>query len=325
MDITIKDVAKKAGVSIATVSRVINNRDRVKDSTRQKIKSVIEELNYKPNQTARTMVMGLSRSIGLIVPTLTNEYWAYLAEHIQEELLARNYTLILLIADTYSEQLVAFKNMKENKVAGIIYCGTIYKSIIEEYNLPSIVTLYDKIDKISSVSSDDINGSFNAVNYLFELGHKKIGFIGGKSVDNDRECGYKKSYKFNNTPIRDKYIYRIDYISNKTIEKATKSLLKEGVTAFFCAADEMAITNISILQNMGYKVPDDISVIGYDNIKHSRLIKPRLTTVNQPVKNIAKSLIENIMKTIEKDKTPQDKVLETNLIIRESAIKLTNK
>lgn len=331
---TIKDVAKAAGVSIATVSRIINKNGSVSCETRKIVEEVIERLNFQPDQAARTMVMKVSKYIGLIIPNLSNEYWAVLTEVIQRELWTKGYNLMLCIAGEDKESLrrekEILKKLLERNVDGVIYYHPPSSSngsknnIIEKYvdaGIP-IVTLEQELPFISRVSGDHFHGAKNAVDHLINLGHRKIAFIGGTIGIPEREFGYRNALMFNNIAVNEKLIRRTQSSFNDGFE-AVKDLIdsKKDFTAVFCWNDLIAFGAIKALENASINVPKDIAVVGYDDITMASLFKPALTTVRQPMHEIGVNVVELLFETIKNQGTnfhPKNILLQMQLVIRES-------
>ncbi|MFJ5717027.1 LacI family DNA-binding transcriptional regulator [Neobacillus sp. NPDC093127] len=336
MKCTIKDVAKEARVSIATVSRVINNQDKVKSSTRRKVEAAIKKLQFNPNQIARTLINGETKSVGLIVPHLSNDYWSQVAEVIQEELWQLGYTVMLCttsVVENPVEREIAFlKNFINRNVDGIIF-GTLrdfssfnhpdIKEILETKEV-SIVAFDQRIPGISSVNGDHMDGAQIAVKHLIELGHKQIAYIGGTLLNPDRELGYRNAHVIKNLAVNESIIKRgsatFDFGYTSMVELLTSN---EEFTALFCGNDLIAVGALQAIESKGLKVPEDVAIVGYDDINISTMIKPALTTIRQPIKEMAKSAVELLVEMIETRETieiaPKNLMFQMELIIRESA------
>ncbi len=213
--ITIKEVAKEAGVSIATISRVLNGKDRVKLQTRQKIEEAIRRLDFQPDQTARSMIKKETKTIGLIVPQLSNEYWALLAEVMQEKLWDMGYSLIACSTQNNVEKEQAFlKTLLEKKVDGIIYGSTSFSAedmsplqALREREIP-VVSMTQRIPGVNCVVGDHLQGAKDAVEHLISLGHQRIAYLGGPHVTHDRELGYLNAMFMHQLAVDDALIKR---------------------------------------------------------------------------------------------------------------------
>ncbi|RXZ82619.1 LacI family transcriptional regulator [Paenibacillaceae bacterium] len=329
---TIKEVAKAAGVSIATVSRVINGKDRVKTSTRLRVEEAISKLNYQPDLIARTMIIKETKTIGLVVPQLSNEYWAILSEVIQEELWLKGYTLILCSTDRRIDHEIAFIEMfMERKVDGIIFgSASMVKDTTEKYfeqvrqsGIP-IVALDQRISGMDMVIGDHLQGAADAVEHLISLGHQEIAYLGGPAISIERKLGFYNAFIKHGMQVNNELVN--DQATSKNFTQfgydAIKELLlaKQSFTAVFCGNDLVAIGAIKSLEESGMRVPDDVAVIGYDDISMARLYKPALTTVSQPIRDIGKAAVDLLVESIKTGKVlpPRKTLFHMQLVVRES-------
>ncbi|MFC4776917.1 LacI family DNA-binding transcriptional regulator [Paenibacillus sp. GCM10023252] len=328
--LTIRDVAERAGVSIATVSRVLNGKDRVLRSTREKVQSAIEELDFQPDYIARSMVMKETKTVGLLLPGLTNEFWATLAEYIEKSLWERGYTMTLCMIgnEGVDKERAALRSFADKKVDGIIFCVShLFADYTERhsasgpFDIPG-VSFELEISGMSSVQGDHIQASRQAVDHLLDLGHTEIAYIGGPIVSPDRELGYRQALLTRQIAASEALIQRGD----PTIafgREAARRLVdnKTPFTAIFCGNDLMAIGAIQELMSRGLRVPEDISVVGYDDINAAALVTPTLTTVRQPIDLIAQSLVDllfNRMTGLEQPQQSRKLLFPMELIVRGS-------
>lgn len=313
MKVTIKEVAREANVSIATVSRVLNGKDKVKNSTRIRIQETINKMNFSPDQAARSMTMKETKTIGLVVPKLANEYWALQSDVIQEALWAKGYTLIICPTDLNANKEAAFLKMfLERNVDGIIYGYTnldndtdqeIERQLkrIKLQNIP-IISLTDGLTGVNCVLSDDLQGGTDAVKHLISLGHRRIGYIG--SPLSARELGYHNALMLHKIPVDEEIIVRAD---NAFIQpsffgyETVKSLLSRGAhfTALFCANDLIAVGAIKSLEEAGIDVPRQVSVVGFDDISIAKLYRPTLTTVHKPIAEMGRNAVDILFALIQ--------------------------
>lgn len=334
LKVTIKDVAKRAGVSIATVSRVLNGKDRFSKATKEKVLRAVEGLNYFPDHTAKAMINKSTRSIGLIVPQLSNEYWAILSENIQDELWQRGYTVIICSTNHQLEKETAYlRMMVERRVDGIIIGSSAvtlrnsndYSHIedIKKYSIP-LVSLDTQIPGIKCVVGDHLQGSFDATEHLIRLGHRNIAYIGGPAVSIERELGFRKAMMLSGLEVNDSLVV-LDYAQSSDFGgTAVEKLCQSGVPfdAVFCGNDLIALGAMKALENRGLQVPQDTAVIGYDDITLASLVKPGLTTVRQPLRRMGQELIHLLLDEehiLDGARTsPKKVVLPTELVVRES-------
>jgi len=334
MKTTIKDVANEAGVSIATVSRVLNNKDRVKSSTRKKIEEVILKLNFNPDQIARTMINKETTTIGLLVPNLTNEFWAAVSENVQDELWKEGYTTLLCATSTWEDpakrEEAFFKNFIQRKVDGVIYAtltdfhqNNYHPGIKELINAGIPVVTYDQnIPGVSKVRGAHLQGALTAVEHLITLGHEKIAYIGGPLFSPDRELGFRNAHTINRLEVDESLIKR----GSPTFEFGDKAMdellqLNKKFTAVFCGNDMIALGAMQRLHNAGITVPEEMAIVGYDDIQMSRLIKPALTTVQQPIREMSATIVKlliNLINNKDVDMPPPNLMFDMKLIVRES-------
>jgi LacI family transcriptional regulator len=333
MKITIKEVAKEAGVSIATVSRVINGKDRIKPSTKERVEDAILKFNFSPDQIARSMIGKETKSIGLLVPQLSNEYWALLAEVIEEELWRQGYTLWLCtsstLEDSLKKEMAVIDSFIQRKVDGIIYSsysGTdehfpAFIDKLKQCPVP-LVAFEQRIPGISQIHGDHLHGAMDAVKHLIQLGHRRIAYIGGPLVSPERELGYRNAHTLHNLAVDEGLISRGEPIfrfGNQAMRELLES--RQHFTAVFCGNDLIALGAIQALENAGVRVPDDVAIVGYDDIHIASLFKPALTTVRQPLKEMGRTLVEKLLSLLETGNVsnqPCHLVFPMELVIRDS-------
>ena len=328
---TIKDVAKEANVSIATVSRVINGKDKVKKLTKEKVQTAINKLNYVPDRAARTMKNSKTKTIGMLIPVLTNEYWAEMAEVVQQSLMMQGYTLIISSGSWHEENYHAFMTTCiERKIDGLILGARLPENTIrlDEYaaaGLP-IVTVSMRQEKYTSITGDDINCALTGVNYLIGLGHKRIAYIGSATTGLERELGYRNALMLGGLPVDERIVLGgrneyVDYFSQYGYQCALQLVeSRHEFSAIFCSNDLIAIGALKALDEQGIKVPEDVSIIGVDDISMASFYRPSLTTLKQPIRQMAETAVEMILKQIDKleELTAKHIVFPMKLVIRES-------
>jgi LacI family transcriptional regulator len=334
MKVTIKEVAKEAGVSIATVSRVLNRKGGIKGETVDKVQMAIEKLHYHPDLIARTMIVKETKTVGLVVPKLSNEYWALLSELIQEELWDSGYSLVLCSTDRQIDKERAFMKMfVERQVDGIIYGGLPmnhfrshedYTHIerVKERNIP-IISFDPNVPGIPCVVGDHLQGAFDAVEHLIRLGHQRIAYIGGPAVGVERELGYRKAFMMNGYPIDEKLMVIGPSESMDFGFAGMTELIASGepFTAVFCGNDMIALGVMKAAYNAGLQLPEDLAIVGYDDINLAGLFKPMLTTVRQPMRDMSKSVVRELSQIMEDPSlihVAKKYVFPMELVIRES-------
>lgn len=336
-NLNIKDIAKIAGVGPSTVSRVLNNRPDVNEETRKKVLEIIEKYNYIPNNSARNLKRTESKNIGILVKGVYNPFFAQIIKSIEEKIDENGFSMILHYNDYNSNDFeAAIELIKEKKLKGLICLGGDFEHINEEQlkalNTPIVLSstkISDELDKsvLSSVSIDNEKSSFIAVDYLCKLGHKKIGIIAtgesDKSIGKQRIQGYKKGLKENNIEFNSDLLEIGDY-TFKSGFNAMKKLLdkKLDITAVFATSDIMAIGASKAILESGMKIPNDISIVGFDGLEYSEYFHPSITTIKQPQEQIGYKTIDILIDIIKNNGKHKHIVLDTKLIIRESCQKI---
>ncbi len=333
MKITIREVAKEAGVSIATVSRVLNGKEGIRSSTKKRVEKAIHKYNFSPNQIARSMIVKESKSIGLLVPQLSNEFWATLAEVIEAELWLHGYTLFLCTSSTKEDSLLkekaAIHSFLQRKVDGIIYSTSsgsdrefqAFTENLKQQDVP-IIAFDQRIPGMNQIYGDHIQGAMDAVKHLILLGHTHIAYIGGPLVSPERELGYRNAHTVHNIQVDENLIFRGEP-NFQFGHEATSKLMASGTpfTAIFCGNDLIALGAIHVMEAAGLNVPDHVAVVGYDDINMAGFSKPMLTTVHQPIEEMGKTVVDEILRSIHRGNSIGQichLVFPMKLVIRES-------
>lgn len=329
---TIKDVAKEANVSIATVSLVINNNARISQDTRKKVLRAIKKLNYHPSRSARGLVSRKTGNIGFV---LTEEHFLrtepfYTKIFLGTEFEARTkdyYVLLATVNSSYSEGDFLPRFIVEKNFDGIVIAGKVPDSLIEsilEYKKPTVfVDFSPNNGDYPIVLTDNIKGGQLATEHLIAYGHKKIAFIGGEISHpsiSDRLQGYKLALQKAKIDIDESLIVTNDnYLSRQNGCSSAELLIdrRKDVTAIFAANDATAIGIMQCLKNKGIEVPDGISVIGFDDVEADLLIDPPLTTMRVPKLNMGIEAVQLMLQIINSKNVKAKKVLvPVELIVR---------
>ena len=335
--VSIKDIAKEASVSIATVSYVINNKKNVSKKTREKVQSIIDKLGYRTNIIARSLRTKSTKAIGVIVPDISTPFTSQVVRGMEEIAKTAGYTLILgchyydIVEEERQVQVFL-----DQFIDGIILFNGFDNSLFVEVVSKKIpLVLVDrkvKNENIPSVTVDNIKGVESAVDYLVLKGHKKIGYVTfdykNHTIVKERYDGYCRGLKKNKIQYNEGYVVNTDIFRLKEIEGTYEFMKKYFLTskdiptAFITISDFNAYGIILAARETGLEVPEDISVIGYDNIIFSKLIDPPLTTVKQPKKLMGRTGMELLIKIISNKKLKQKNiVLKTEIIERDSVSK----
>jgi len=334
MTITIKHVAKKANVSISTVSRVINDSKPVNDDIKRRVFEVIEELGYTPNPVARSLVMKKSKLIGVIVPDIASSFIGEVLNAIED--IAKTYGYDIILCNTYGElkqELRYFKLLKSKQVEGIIFTTRMlmdaHKELFKDYDLPLVMINRDGTDLgILSVAINHERAAFDMTSYLIHLGHKNIVLIrngeDAESFGTDQMKGYERALKENGMTFSRDQVYE-GYFSMEEAYKLVDNMLKDGnkPDAIVATSDEMAVGAINAAVDNGLQVPKDLSVSGAYDSKMSRYYRPKLTTVKYPIYDIGAIAVRLIIKKIN-GQEPKEKLIQMpyELVIRDSTRKL---
>ena len=340
MNTTIKDVAKVANVSITTVSRVSNGSKGVSAKTRRRVLNAIKELGYSPSAMASGLKTRISKSIGIAVPDTIGDFYGDVINGIESVATENEYNLIIsLNHHIIKEELAAVNFFKAKKVDGAILVTTsgdddyVHSLIDEGYN----IVLLDRDPhglKVDTVKIDNFRGGYIATEYLLNLGHSNILFIEGVSyIDSSKERfnGYKRALKDNKIKFNPDFILNGDFLVDSGYVSVKKYLEKHGLnfTAVFAANDQMAIGAIKSLNDKGISVPDEVSVVGFDDSYISPYVIPSLTTIKQRREEMGKIATELLLDRISyrdtKGKTPRQIIIPVELIKRKSAIPVSSK
>ncbi|MNJ41956.1 Catabolite control protein A [compost metagenome] len=324
--VSIKDVAKHAGVSVATVSRVLNNSGYVGEDTRKKVEKTIKELNYKPNEVARSLFKKQSNTIGLIVPDIMNPFFPELARAVEDTAIKLGYNVILCNSDGDGEKEQNYLDvLQQQYVNGIIVSSnTLTATQIERLNIP-VVSIDRVISKgLPTIVVENKKGAMIATRYLQSKGCSRIGHIRGNSTvvnAEERAEGYKEIV--GKEPwFKESFIVDGKYDMQSSIEATLELLNKHPeIDGIFAANDIMAIGAIKAVYQLGKKVPEDIAIIGFDGIGLSKATTPELTTVVQPIYEMGEKATTMLVSLMEQQQ-PADKeiykILDVKLIERES-------
>lgn len=331
MKITRNEVAKHAGVSSATVSRVFNNKASVDEMLRQRVLSVARELDYKPNAIARSLKTNETKQLAYIVEDISNPIFSEVAVGFQSEAFKHGYIVNLCVADELLDRYL--ENFVNHRIEGILV-GSMPKSLkseklekLADYGISIVVNKAVNInnDRISVLDSDFEDGINQAVMHLLELGHSKIGYLDGKGKGTEYDVRYKTFVNclLDNNIFFDTNNIVFNELGMKEDFKTGHILMDElldrktDITAVMCTNDFMALGAAVAIQKKGIRIPDDISIIGYDNIIFSEATYPQLTTINQPKFELGVRAVELILKQRNGEPGVYEK-LPARLIVRGS-------
>ncbi len=329
MKVTIKDIARLAGVSTATVSKVVNGKDqKISSATRTRVMAIIEEAGYVPNRIASSMVTKKTKTLGLIIPDIANPFFPEIARGAEDLANREGYTLILCNSDNNLEKEDAYIDMLQEKmVDGIIFTAsssrTEISSALKRVRIP-VITVDRDIDGLKSqkkIIVDNEIGAFDAVTYMTERGYKSILHLSGPMTSKpaqERYSGYLRALASKNIKPVENHLISGTYTGEWGFNGVQK-LIDEGVEfdGLFCGNDLIALGALKALQHNGIKIPTEVGVVGFDDIYMATMVSPELTTVRQPNYDMgfqAAELLVNTIQNIEVGDTQE--TLKTHLIVR---------
>jgi len=328
--ITINDVAAKAGVSKATVSRVINNAEGVSSDLVEKVNSAIKELDFRPNSLARSLKVHKSKSIGLIIPSTENPVFLTVLKQVELTAMRYGFSLVLCNSDGNTDKEVSLINLLiEKQTDGIVL------DAVGEYNEgldflkrvgTPIVLLGKKIPGIDTQNAtcDNERGGFLATEYLLKTGCRNIAFVfaNNESVSalEDRFAGYAKALQGYGVPLREELVVRkrLDYYGLFEEMTGLFSERKE-IDGVFGANDIAAISCLNAARNLGKLIPADVSVIGYDNINYCEMTRPALSTVQNPIADMSVESVKMLLREIHRgESSTEEKCFQPALVLRDT-------
>jgi LacI family transcriptional regulator len=326
---TIKDIARESGYAVATVSRVLNNRPDVSPEARAKVKAVLEAHHFTPNNNARHLKQPSSTSIAVVVKGTLNTLFSHILEVMQFRIEEAGYTANCYYMDEEDNELDLAKQVcRERKPLGLLFLGGSVNRFRMEFaglSQPSVLVTNSagslSFDNLSSVSSDDTAGAACAVSYLLDQGHTRIGIIGG-----NRELSYTSQLRFlgciqafneRGVPFLEEEQYEIARFSYQSAYEAAERLMDrmKDMTAIFAMGDVMAIGAIRAIRDRGLRVPEDLSVIGYDGIDLAYYYDPKLTTIRQQQDRLAERSVEILLDCIENGQKSVHEIVPFELVV----------
>lgn len=323
--VRIKEVAEKAGVSVATVSRVLNQHSSVSEKTRRKIEEAINELNYRPSLLGRNLRTKESRLLLVIIPDISNPFYTEIINGIEETALKKGYNILLCNTDSNLEREEMYFDLMKNRVAdgAILMDQTIptekIAALASEYPIVQC-SEYTEDERITYVSISNEAASYQAVKHLLQIGKKKIAFINSDEqflYARERRAGYERALTEYNIPINSDLMRNTGGVSFEHGKQAMNSLLKHRPDAVFAVSDVLAIGALKEININSFSVPDDIAIIGFDKIDFSNMTNPPLTTISQPMYKMGATSAELLINKIRGEEV-ENMILEHELVIRES-------
>ena len=326
--VTIREVARAANVSISTVSHVLSGKRPTSGATRRRVEDVIQRLGYRPNRVAQSLVWRRPFALGLIIPDITNPYFPPFALGAEDRVRQRGYTLVLGNSEYDANREASYLELvRSQQLAGAIFClgdemspivGELKRAVDEGH---AVVLVHSPMATVPTVSADNRQGGRLAAQHLLDLGHREIGIISALPLDEgmaDRETGFLDMLRDVGMAV-DRSAVPTMY-GDHQIEggrQATLELLEHApdLTAIFVLNDLMALGALEAARASGRQVPDDVSIVGFDNIPFSALANPPLTTVGQPIRQLGERAADLLLRVIEQGQTSLDSSAQQNLLL----------
>jgi hypothetical protein len=310
--VTIKDIARESGYSVSTVSRVLNHKNDVSPDARKHIEEVVEKFHFVPNNNAKHLKQSNSKCIGVLVKGIANLLFADIVEEIQKRVEKTEYTLAVSYLDEEADEVEqALYLCRDRKPLGLLFLGgnpTHFEQEFGKIHVPSVLVTNRadglKFRNLSSVATDDVEAAKCAVDALLDAGHKRIGVLGGDLLSSytsrQRLGGCEESMREHGMDPEEHLHYKKARFSYESAYEGTKHLLNEAddITAIFAMSDIMAIGAIRAMLDMGYSVPEDISVIGFDGTEMAEYYSPRLSTIKQQCQTLAARSMEILLEKL---------------------------
>ena len=322
---TLKDVAKEAGLTVGTVSRVLNNRGYISDKARAKVDAAMKKLNYQPNEVARSLSKTRRNTIGLIVPHIRHPYFMEIISRLEYEAYQKGYRILLCNSRNVQEKEREYIDIcTRNKVAGIILCsGTVPVEVFDKIGIP-VVTIERFLDNgMAAVECDNRQGGVLAAEKLIACGCRHllhVGNIGGVFMPADmRTEGFREVCEREHVPFEELLTEEIQYDSMMYGDMIEKALLKYPKTdGLFVNSDVIAAQTLQTCRKLHISVPEQLKVIGFDDVFLAALTTPQLTTIHQPIKEMAEIVMNLMHDSVSGKVVPKRTVLPVRLVERET-------
>jgi LacI family transcriptional regulator len=326
MPITLQDVAVRAGVSAKTVSRVINNQGEISEATRRRVLQVIDELGYRPNALARSLVSGKSSTVALIIPQITDPFFPEVMLGVENVARQHGYSVFLCNTnDDPQQELFHVDVLATKRVDGIILCGSRLNAEqltdVARQHRVSILTSRDPVGS-AVIGIPGEAGLCEITTHLIRLGHQRLAHIGFKiAEEKDRLSGYQRALRENGLEVDERRVVMVPRASIEAGRAAAKQVLDRApeLTAITCYNDLMAIGALQACTELGRRVPDDIAIVGFDDIPLASLMTPALTTMHVPRYQLGEMVMELLLRVIAADGPFEERLwIEPRLIIRDT-------
>ncbi len=324
---TLKDVAAKCGLTVTTVSRVLNNRGYISEETRAKVYAAMEELNYQPNEVARSLSKKSTKTIGVIVPHIRHPYFSEMISNIENAANKRGYKIILANSKGAKHKEKEYLDMcRSNRVAGVIlFSSSVQVSEFANSKIPLVTVERFMEEGTAAVECDNEQGGMLAAQALIDAGCKNVlmisGVVNNSMPADDRVKGFAKVCEKNGISYKEIVTSQDQYESldyHSLLDSALK--LDSDIDGVFASSDLIAAQVLQVCGKIGKKVPEDIKLVGFDDVMISRITTPPISTIHQPIKEMAESAVELVIAASEGKVVPKRTLLPVSYIERESTI-----
>ncbi|WP_139823794.1 LacI family DNA-binding transcriptional regulator [Thalassobacillus devorans] len=319
--VTIKDVARKANVSISTVSRVLNNSGYTSASVKEKVNKAVDELKFQKNMVATAMIKKQTSTFGLIIPDIKNIFYGELTRAIEDKAHQHGFNVILCNTDNNLEKEKEYLNFLLRKgIDGIIFSTpeindrNIREVMKSRPDLPMVI-LGSKVQnvRLDEVLVDNFDGGYTATEHLIDLGHEKIGYIGGQQdsyATVERLKGFKAALEERGLPLDKKHVKLDEFKIHSGYEKGKEMLAKKDrPTAIFAGNDAIAVGVYKAARELEMKIPEDLSVIGFDDSQFAEIVDPGLTTIRTPIAEMGEKTVELAVQIIKENKNFKESIM----------------
>jgi len=318
-DITIKDIAELANVAVSTVSRVMNDHPDVSEKTRERVKKIISLYGYIPNASAQNLKIGESHNIGVLIKAAFSPLFTSMVEIIEAHIVKKGYSMVLVQVGIFEDEIKRAEFLvKEKRLSGVVFLGGSFSHTEEKlahlgcpFVFVTTTQLSCRSEVFSSVFVDDTKEAFKAVDHLISLGHRKPAILLVKteslSVIELRLNGYKQALAHHGIDFNENWVLTAENFSMKASYDTTASAIRTShdFTAIFAISDVLAVGAIKALTDSGFRVPDDISLIGFDGQDIAFYYDPVITTISQPVEQMAQKAADQLFRLMRGEKHRQ--------------------
>lgn len=327
--VTLKEVSEEAGLSVSTVSRILNNRGYISEKARASVERAMKKLNYQPNEVARSLSKQTSTMVALIVPHIRHPFFAVLISELEEAIRKKGYQILLFNTKTEEDTLEKYLTIcQQNRVSGVILCSAkVGEDVLQRLNAP-IITI-ERYSEMSacSITCDNYNGGRMAAQHLYRCGCRNVMMFSGNSemrMPADlRRNGFSDACMDHGMTCKEIQIPEdamtngscSQYVKDAAEQLAAGTLSCDGI---FVSGDVMAAEFIQHAESLGIRIPEDVQVVGFDDTYVSELTTPSITTIHQPVREMAQNAAEMLVRAIEEKETPSSVVLPVSLVRRGS-------